>query len=119
MRQKIVKSMCILAALAAAVVAVALLMLERYWIEHYGAGALMQPEYIFYVVVILALALTAAMLLSLLLANSIVRPLERSEDDYVELSHLKRRLTPRTAFCRIPPANWRKRTAISAWWWPI
>jgi two-component system phosphate regulon sensor histidine kinase PhoR len=81
-----------LSAAAVAVVAVSFLLLERYWIDHYGAEALREPEYIFYVVIILALALTAAVLLSLLLANSIVRPLERSEDDYVELSHLKRRL---------------------------
>ena len=92
MRQKIIKSMCALSAAVSAVVVVALLLLERYWIDRYGAYALMEPKYIFYAAVILALAITASVALSLLLANSIVRPLERSEDDYVELSHLKRRL---------------------------
>jgi len=74
------------------IVAAALLYLDRFWIEQREVFDPFEPEFLFYVILILTLALVIALALSMLMANSIIRPLERSEDDYVELSHLKRRL---------------------------
>lgn len=92
MRKRIVKSLGTISAIVCVAITVSLMLLEKYWIAKHGAETLMQIEYIFCVLVIVVLVLVVVFPLSLMLANSIIRPLERSEDDYVELSHLKRRI---------------------------
>ena len=92
MRKRIITYMCALSAAAVLVVALALQMLELRWLDEHGAEALLEPEYIFYMIIILVLALVAVLGLSLLLANRIVRPLANNEYSYEELLHYKRQI---------------------------
>ena len=119
MRKRIINYMCILSAAAVVVVAAALLLLERRWIDEHGVHAILEPEYIFYVILIIVLALAAVLGLSLMLSNRIIHPLENSLMTMLSFPILKSSWMSRTASLSAQAANWRKCSAISALWWQI
>ncbi|MGE4352824.1 MAG: sensor histidine kinase [Oscillospiraceae bacterium] len=100
MRKRIVNALCTIAAMVAAAVTASLYLLERYWLRNRPDAPVWGSEYTFYAFLLILAVLAFGIMLSLILANSIIRPLERSEDDYVELSSLKRRLDAQSSQLR-------------------
>ena len=87
MRSRIIRYMYLLAAAAAAVMTAVLIALS----PALGSG-MDEVEYFVYALIALVIVVASAAAISNVLANRIIRPLERSASEYVELSHLRQRL---------------------------